>query len=249
MNASATTQAWNFPRGGNVLDSHVSVVLAHGAWADGSSWAKVIGPLRAAGLHVVAAPLPLTSLADDVAAVSRAVERLDGPVVLAGHAYAGAVIAETRDPKVASLVYIAGLAPDEGETVGDVFYRGQPHPKAPELKPDDYGLVWLPDQAFADAFAPNASRDEQAILAAVQRPINVACISAPVERPAWKDGPSWVLIAEDDRMISPETQFFTAERMGAHVRSRPVDHTPLVTAPGEVAGIILDAAGDAAAAS
>lgn len=230
-------------------DSNLSVVLVHGAWADGSSWAKVIGPLTAAGLKVVAAPLPLTSLADDVAAVGRVLERLDGPVVLAGHAYAGAVIAETRDPKVASLVYIAGLAPDEGETVSDVFYRGQPHPSAPELKPDDYGLVWLPGQAFADAFAPDASPDEHAILAAVQRPINAACLGVPVERPLWKDGPSWVLIAENDRMISPETQLFTAERMGARARTRPVDHAPLVTAPAEVVDIILDAVRDVAAAA
>jgi pimeloyl-ACP methyl ester carboxylesterase len=227
--------------------NYVSVVLVHGAWADGSSWSKVIGPLKAAGMKVVAAPLPLTSLADDIAALGRALERLDGPVVLAGHAYAGAVIAETRDPKVASLVYIAGLAPEEGETVADVFYHGQPHPKAPETKPDLHGLVWLPEQAFADAFAPNASPGEQAILAAVQRPLSVACISVPVERPAWKDGPSWVLIAEQDRMINPETQHFQAQRMGAHTRIRPVDHTPMVTAPADVADIILDAARDAAA--
>jgi pimeloyl-ACP methyl ester carboxylesterase len=224
--------------------NQVSVVLVHGAWADGSSWGKVIGPLKAAGFKVVAAPLPLTSLADDVAAVQRVVERLDGPVVLAGHAYAGAVIAQARDPKVASLVYIAGLAPEEGETVADVFYRGQSHPKAPELKPDDHGLVWLPDGAFADAFAPNASPGEREILAAVQRPINVDCISVPVERPLWKDGPSWVLIAEQDRMISPQTQLFTARRMGARARTRPVDHTPLVTAPAEVIEIIFDAARD-----
>jgi len=166
--------------------NHVSVVLVHGAWADGSSWSKVIAPLKAAGLKTVAAPLPLTSLADDIAAVERVLERLDGPVVLAGHAYAGAVIAETRDPKVASLVYIAGLAPEEGETVGDVFYRGEPHPKAPELEPDSHGLVWLPEAAFADAFAPNASPGEQAILAAVQRPIAVASIGVPVGRPGGK---------------------------------------------------------------
>jgi len=113
--------------------NHVSVVLVHGAWANGSSWSKVNGPLKADGMKVVAAPLPLTSLADDIAALGRVLERLDGPVVLAGHAYGSAVIAETRDPKVASLVYIAGLAPEEGETVGDVFSCGQPHPKAPEL--------------------------------------------------------------------------------------------------------------------
>src|SRR6516225_7453117 len=228
---------------------HVDAVLVHGAWADGSSWSKVIGPLKAAGLTVVAAPLPLTSLADDIAAVGRVLERLDSLVVLAGHAYAGAVIAETRDPKVASLVYIAGLAPEEGETVADVFYHSKPHPKAPEAKPDSHGLVWLPEEAFADAFAQNASPGEQAILAAVQRPLNVDCISVPVERPLWKDGPSWVLIAEQDRMINPETQLFQAERMGARARIRPVDHVPMITAPADVVDIILDAARDVAAAT
>ena len=227
-----------------MLANHVNVVLVHGAWADGSSWSKVIGPLKAAGLTVVAAPLPLTSLADDISAIDRVLERLDGPVVLAGHAYAGAVIAETRDPKVASLVYIAALAPEEGETVSDVVYHSEPHPKAPELKPDSHSLIWLPETAFAEAFAQNASPQEQAILAAVQRPIDVACISVPVERPLWKDGPSWVLVAEEDRMINPQTQHFQAGRMDARVRSRPVDHTPLVTAPAEVVDIILDAVGD-----
>jgi pimeloyl-ACP methyl ester carboxylesterase len=221
--------------------SPISVVLVHGAWAEGSSWSKVIGPLNAAGTKVVAAPLALTSLADDVEAVKRVLERLDGPVVLVGHAYAGAVIAETRDQKVASLVYVAGLAPEEGETVGDVFNRGEPHPKAPEFRPDEHGLVWLPQEAFAAAFAQNATSDEQAILAAVQRPINVACVSVPVERPHWKEGPSWVLISAEDRMISPQTQLFTAERMGARVRTRPVDHMPMITAPTDVVDIILEA--------
>ena len=222
--------------------NHTDVVLVHGAWADGSSWSKVIGPLEADGINVVAAPLPLTSLADDVAAVDNVLERVDGPVVLAGHAYAGAVIAETRSPKVASLVYIAALAPDEGETVSDVFYRSKPHPKAPKLEPDPHGLVWLPRMAFADAFAPNASPAEQEVLAAVQRPLATSSIGVPVHRPLWKDRPSWFLIAEDDRMIAPETHRFMAERMGANSRERPVDHTPLVTAPGEVVDIILDAA-------
>ena len=147
------------------------------------------------------------------------------------------------------MVYVAALAPDEGETVGDVFYRfyrGQPNPKAPKLEPDSHGLVWLPKEAFADAFAQNASSEEQVILAAVQRPIAAACIGVPVERPLWKDRPSWFLIAEDDRMINPDTDCFTAERMGAHARARPVDHTPLVSGPEEVVGIILDAAREVA---
>lgn len=221
---------------------NVSVVLVHGAWADGSSWSKVIGPLKTAGLKVVAAPLPLTSLDSDIAAVHRVLERLDGPVVLAGHAYGGAVIAGARDLKVAALVYVAALAPDEGETVGDVLNRGEPHPKAPEFRPDEHGLVWLPEEAFADAFAPNATPDEQAILAAVQRPIQVGCVGVPVERPLWKDVSSWVLAASDDRMINPETQLSQAERMGAQMRTHPVDHTPMVTAPALVVDIILDAA-------
>ena len=109
-----------------------TVVLVHGAWADGSSWAKVIGPLAADGIKVVAAPLPLTSFHDDVAALDRTLERATGSVVLVGHAYAGAVIAATRDEKVRALVYVAALAPDKGETVADVFYRAQPHPQGPE---------------------------------------------------------------------------------------------------------------------
>jgi pimeloyl-ACP methyl ester carboxylesterase len=222
-------------------DKDVKVVLAHGAWADGSSWNKVIGLLREKGIKAVAAPLPLTSLADDVAALDRTLERIEGPVVLAGHAYAGAVIAETRSEKVKSLVYIAALAPDEGETVADVFYRVEPHPKAPKLAPDAHGLIWLPEEAFAQAFAPHASPEEQAVLAAVQRPIAVPCISVKVGRPLWKDRPSWFLLAEEDHMIVRETQRFMADRMKAKVRSHPADHTPIVTAPGAVADIILEA--------
>ena len=226
---------------------HFTVVLVHGGWADGSSWSKVIGPLAANGIGVVAAPLPMTSLADDIAAVDHLLERLDGPVVLVGHAYAGGVIGATRSPKVASLVYVAALAPDEGETVADIFYRGKPHPKAPKLEPDSHGLVWLPAQAFADAFAQNASPAEHAILAAVQRPLGVGAISVPVGRPLWKDRPSWFLIAEDDRMISADTHRFMAERMGARARSLPVDHTPLVTSPGDVVDMILEACNEVSA--
>ena len=223
----------------------VSVVLVHGAWADGSSWRKVIGPLQAEGLRVVAAPLPLTSLADDVAALDRTLERIAGPVVLVGHAYAGAVIGATRDEKVKSLVYVAALAPDEGETVADVFYRAEPHPQAPKLAPDNHGAIWLPENAFADAFAQHASTAEQSMLAAVQRPIAVACIGVKVSRPLWKDRPSWYLVAEQDRMIAPDTQRFMAQRMKATVRSHPVDHAPIVTAPDIVVDVIRDAIGAA----
>ncbi|HEX3845363.1 MAG TPA: alpha/beta hydrolase [Steroidobacteraceae bacterium] len=218
-----------------------SVVLVHGAWADGSSWAKVIDTIAVAGTRVVAAPLPLTSFADDVAALNRTLERVSGPVVLAGHAYAGAVIAATRAEKVKALVYVTALAPDEGETVADVFYRTEPHPQAPKLAPDGHGLIYLPDAAFATAFAPNALAQQQTLLAAVQRPISPACITVPMERPLWKDLPSWYLIAEQDRMIVHANQRFMAQRMNATVRSHSVDHTPMVTAPALVVNIIREA--------
>ncbi len=219
----------------------VSVVLAHGAWADGSSWARVIAPLVAAGHKVFAAPLPLTTFEADVAALEQTLGRTSGPIVLVGHAYAGAVIAAARNPDVKSLVYITALAPDHGETVADVFYRTAPHPRAPKLAPDHHGLIYLPDSAFAEAFAPNATAEQQALLAAVQRPISPACITTPVDHPAWRDLPTWYLIAEQDYMILPETQRFLAQRMQARVRSHAVDHTPIVTAPAVVVDIIREA--------
>jgi len=219
----------------------VSVVLAHGAWADGSSWAGVIATLKKESVEVSAAPLPLTSLADDVAALNRSLDRTEGPIVLAAHAYAGAVIALASPERVRALVYVTALAPEEGEKVADVFYRLEPHPQAPKLAPDGNGLIWLPEGAFATAFAQNASADQQAVLAAVQRPISLNCITVPSGRPLWKDVPSWFLIAEDDRMIVPATQRFMAERMKAKTKAHAVDHTPSVTAPSVVVDVIRDA--------
>jgi pimeloyl-ACP methyl ester carboxylesterase len=219
----------------------VSVVLAHGAWADGSSWARVIAALKADDIKVSAAPLPLTSLADDVTALNRSLDRSEGPIVLAAHAYAGAVIALARPERVKALVYVTALAPDEGEKVAEVFYRHEPHPKAPKLAPDSNGLIWLPEEAFAAAFAPNGSAQDQAVLAAVQRPLSLNCITVPAGRPLWKDVPSWFLVAQDDRMIVVETQRYMAERMKATIKAHAVDHTPSVTAPGAVVDIIRDA--------
>jgi pimeloyl-ACP methyl ester carboxylesterase len=223
------------------------ILLVHGAWADGSSWAKVIAPLAADGFKVTAAALPLTSFQDDVAALERSLERVPGPVVLAGHAYAGAVIAATLSEKVRALVYIAALAPEEGETVAEVFYRTPPHPEAPKLAPDGNGLIYLPGSAFAAAFAQNATAQDLAVLAAVQRPISPACITVKMVRPLWKDRPAWYLLAEQDRMIVAENQRFMAARMKARIHSHPVDHAPLVTAPVPVIDIIREAAGQAEA--
>ena len=219
----------------------VSIVLAHGAWADGSSWGRIITALKAEAVKVVAAPLPLTSLDDDVAALNRSLDRTEGPIVLSGHAYAGAVIALARPERVKALVYVTALAPDEGETVADVFYRLEPHPQAPKLAPDNNGLIWLPEGAFETALAQNASAQDRAVLAAVQRPISLSCITVPVGRPLWKEVPSWFLIAEDDRMIVPETQRYMAGRMKAKMKTLTADHMPIVAAPIAVVDIIRDA--------
>lgn len=221
---------------------NADVVLVHGAWADGSGWAKVITPLAADGFSVTAAPLPLTSFAEDVAALERALERTEKPVILVGHAYAGAIIAAVSSEKVKALVYVAALAPEEGETVADVFYRGEPQLQAPKLAPDGHGLIYLPQDAFATAFAQNAKADELAVLAASQRPISPACITVPVRRPLWKDRPTWFLIAEEDRMIPVDNQRFMAARMKARPHAVPADHMPMVTAPAAIVDMIRDAA-------
>ena len=221
--------------------SNMTVVVVHGAWADGSSWKEVISRLEREGLRVIAAPIPLTSLADDTAALKRAIARTQGPVILVAHAYAGAVIATVNDDRLKALVYVAALAPDEGETVAQVFYRDERHPQAPRLAPDTDGFIWMPDEGFRNAFAQHATAEQIALSAAVQRPISVKCIQEPVPRPSWKSKPSWFLIAEEDRMINPKTQHFMAERMGATTRSMALDHTPLLSEPQKIVDIILEA--------
>ncbi len=230
------------------IAQNATIILVHGAWADGSCWQNVILPLREEGLRVMCAPIPLTSLTDDIAALERVLERTSGPVVLAAHAYGGAVIAGAGDAKVRSLVYIAALAPAEGETVADVFYRAKPHPDAPKLQPDRHGLIWMPEGGFARAVSHKASADQNAILEAVQRPLAVKCIQEKAPAPSWKTKPSWFLLAEEDRMIAPETQRYMAERMGATIRPHRVDHSPMQTAPDLVVSVILEAARQTAAA-
>ena len=226
----------------NAFPNDSAIILVHGAWADGSCWNNVILPLQRHGLKVICAPIPLTSLTDDIAALTQALERTSGPVVLAGHAYAGAVIGATDEKRVKSLVYVSALAPDEGETVAQVFYRNPSHPEAPKLAPDSHGFIWMPDDGFRRAVAHKASLDQTNIATAVQRPIAVQCIQEPAPTPTWKTKPSWFLIAEEDRMINPKTLHFMADRMKAKVQSHPVDHSPMYTEPNLVIDVILDAA-------
>ncbi|HTV38993.1 MAG TPA: alpha/beta hydrolase [Candidatus Sulfotelmatobacter sp.] len=226
----------------NTFEKNATVVLVHGAWADGSSWSRVIGPLREAGLGVICAPVPLSSLSEDITAVTNVVERVQGPVILAGHAYGGAPMAGVTDDRVKGLVYVAALAPDAGETVAEVFYREKPHPQAPALAPDAHGYIWMPESGFPNAFAQDAPQETFVILNAIQRPISVKCIQEKAPVPAWKSKPSWFLVAERDRMIPPATQRFMAERMKAKVLMKPIDHTPSITAPEVVVEILIEAA-------
>jgi pimeloyl-ACP methyl ester carboxylesterase len=220
---------------------NATIVLVHGAWADGSCWQNVILPLRRLGFKVICAPIPLTSLSDDIAALSRTLERITGPVVLVGHAYAGAVIAGPADERIKALVYVSALAPDNGETVAQVFYREPPHPDAPHLAPDSHGFIWMSEDGFRKAVAHKASADQTAIMAAVQRPIALKCIQEVAAQPIWKTKPTWYLLAEEDRMIKSTTQRFMAERMGAKIRSYAVDHTPMYTQPNLVVDVIAEA--------
>lgn len=226
----------------NTFEKNATVIFVHGAWADGSSWSRLIKPLRDAGLRVVCAPVPLSSLSEDIAAVTEVVDRAEGPVLLAGHAYGGAPMAGVTTERVRGLVYIAALAPDAGETVAEVFYHEKPHPQAPALAPDARGYIWMPESGFANAFAQNAPQETLVVLNAIQRPISIKCIQEKAPVPAWKSRPSWFLVAEQDRMIPPTTQRFMAERMKARVSARSVDHTPSITAPEIVMELLLEAA-------
>ena len=219
-----------------------TIVLVHAAWADGSCWGNIILPLERRGLKVICAPIPLTSLTDDAAALGWTLQRTSGPIVLVGHAYSGAVIAAVREERIKSLVYIAALAPDEGETVAKVFYRDTPSPEQPKMVPDARGWVWMTDDAFHRALAHKATADQARVAAAVQRPISVKCTQEAAPTPLWKSKPSWYLIAEEDRMINPKTQHFMASRMDATIRSHRLDHTPMYSEPALVAEIIVEAA-------
>jgi pimeloyl-ACP methyl ester carboxylesterase len=228
----------------NAKYQNLTAVLVHAAWADASSWNKVTLQLQKLGMRVRSAQIPLTSVTDDVAALKRLLRQVEGPVVLAGHSYAGAVItaAATGNSQVKALVYVAGIAPDENETVGSLFHRAAPHPEAPQLAPDAEGFLWLPLGAFAKAVAPDASSEETSLMDVTQHPIALKCLGEPLPAPAWKEKPSWYLLAKKDRMISPDTQRFMAERAKARIHAVDVDHTPLASAPQIVTRVLVEAA-------
>src|SRR5258706_2227834 len=192
-----------------------NVVLVHGAFADGSSYAKVIPLLEAKGLHVTAVQNPLSSLADDVAATKRAIANQDGPVILVGHSWAGMVISEAgNDPKVAGLVYVAAIVPDENQSANDVLKSYSPPPGLAEAKPDAAGFLSLTRKGIDEDFVPDLPPPERALVFATQGPWNSACLADKVSSPAWTTKPSWY-IAVDDRMLPPEYE----QAVSKHIRA------------------------------
>ena len=220
-----------------------NVVLVHGAWADGSSWAAVIPYLQAAGLKVTAVQNPLTSLEDSVAATRRALALQDGPTVLAGHSWAGTVVSEAGiDPKVTALVYIAARAPDAGEDFVGLAGKYPMSPARAGIEDHD-GFTTLSEDAFLKYFANGVEPKLAKTLCAVQWPTAGSIFAGRTTAAAWHSKPSWYAVSKDDKTINPDFERFLAKRMNATTIELDAGHLSLVSHPKEVADLILAAAG------
>lgn len=222
-----------------------TIILAHGAWANSSAWAKVLPLLEASGASVVAVSLPLTSLAADTATLARAIALVDGPVLLVGHSYGGAVITQGGyDPKVAGLVYINGFAPDAGESAGSLGAGGPPTSLPHNLLPDAEGFLKLTMKGVAESFAQDLTPAEQALIFATQGPVSGPhALGAEITSPAWKVKPSWYLRGTNDHAIHPELQAMMAKRMDAKMVDTDSSHVPMLSQPRKVVDLLLQAVG------
>ncbi|KAG0021497.1 hypothetical protein BGZ82_011325 [Podila clonocystis] len=223
-----------------------SILLVHGAIADGSSWAAVIPFLEAAGHKVLAVQQPLTSLPDDIAKTKVALKTLPGPVVIVGHSFGGYVItnAAHNAANVAALVYVAAFGPDEGEAVTDLGKNYAPLPSSQLFVPDSAGRVTLSQPDFCKYFCPDVDVAKARVMAAVQGPSDGARFAWKSGPPAWKEKPAWCIVAEHDQIIQPELELFCAERMKAKkiVKVPGSSHAVMVSHPKVVADTILEAA-------
>src|ERR1017187_754270 len=220
-----------------------TVLLVHGAWADGSSWSKVIPLLEARGLHVVSVQIPLTSLADDVAATQRAMALETGPLLLVGHSYGGVVISQAgNDPKAAGLVFVAAYAPEEGQP-GLSLAQANPTPIVKQIVGDAFGFLKLTQTGIFQDFAPELSDLEKNILLATQIPTSQNSLAAPLPvAPAWKTKPNWFIVASHDMVISPQLEQSEAQQMNAITLTLPACHVVMLEDPFPVADFIEDAA-------
>lgn len=224
------------------VEAH-NVVLIHGAWADGSSWAEVIPLLQAAGLKVTAVQNPLTSLADSVAATRRALALQDGPTVLVAHSWGGTVLSETGiDPKVTALVYVAARAPDAGEDFVALSGKFPVGPVRAGIEERD-GFTRLSEDSFLKYFANGVEPKEAEVLYAVQEPAAAALFGGRTTAAAWHSKPSWYAVSKQDQTINPDLERFLAKRMNATTVELDAGHLSLVSHPKEIADLILAAAG------
>lgn len=222
-----------------------SIVLVHGAFADASSWGRVILLLEKDGYMVTAVQNPLTSLPEDIATTRRLLDAQQGPVVVVGHSYGGAVIsgAAAGAGNVKSLVYIAAFAPDAGENVATLIEKFPATPLSTALVPDAAGFLYIDRAKFHDAFCADVSTPEAAVMAATQKPLAGACFAAPLPDAAWRTVPSWCLVAQDDQAIHPDLERFLAKRMNARgVTEVKSSHVPFLSHPHMVAKLIAEAA-------
>ena len=227
-----------------------TVVLVHGAWADGSSWNKVIPLLQAKGFKVISVQNPLTSLADDVAATKRVIDDQSGPVILVGHSWGGMVITQAGDdPKVAALVYVAAFAPDEGQAAADLGKDLPPPPGQASVHPGAGGFLWLTPEGVAKDFASDLPATQTKVMAATQKPISAKALEEKVSTAAWKTKPSWFVVAEKDRMIQPDLERAMAKEIKASTTTLPTSHVAMLSHPKEVAAVILRAAASASGQS
>ena len=225
-----------------------SIVLVHGAWADGSCWSDVIERLQADGYEVTAPQLSETSLADDVAKVRRILTRQDGPTVLAGHSYGGQVITAlgTDAPNVVALVYIAAFGLDEGESIGALLQQGPPTPAVANVDVDSEGFAWIPEDDFLNHFAADIDPAKAKVMYAVQQPLSMSTFEDVMGTPAWKSLPSWYLVAQNDEAVPPDAERQFAERMGAETTEVASGHCAMVSHPAETHELIVTAARAAA---
>jgi pimeloyl-ACP methyl ester carboxylesterase len=221
-----------------------NIVLVHGAFADGSSWNKVIRLLQAKDYIVTAVQQPLTSLEEDVAITRHVLSMQQGPAILVGHSYGGVIITVAGNaPNVAGLVYIAAYAPDEGENISELKAHAAAAPGGAHVKPDDLGYIWIERAAYPEFFAGDVDPEEARVMAAVQMPWKVP--ANKITNPAWRSRPSWYQISERDLMISPELQRFMAKRIGATTISLAASHASAVSCPRQIADLIMEAANSA----
>jgi len=225
-----------------------NIVLVHGAFADGSGWEDVYKILSAKGYNVIAVQNPLSSLEDDVAAVDRALDKLDGPAILVGHSWGGAVITQAgASPKVVGLVYVAAFAPDAGENVLKWASAAPPAPENGILPPDDKGYIYFEKSKFHAGFCADLPADKAAFMYASQGPVSVKCFTTPLTSAGWKSKPSWAIVATEDKAINPDTERQMYKRAGSTVTEIKGSHVVFASQPKAVAAVIEAAARGSAA--